>query len=44
MKRVLFFFYFLVNSMTHGQVCVSDAGQDMVVCGGKKSGSKRLLR
>ena len=39
MKRVLFFFYFLVNSMTHGQVCVSDAGQDMVVCGGKKSGS-----
>ena len=39
MKRVLFFFYFLVNSILYGQVCVSDAGQDMVVCGGKKSGS-----
>jgi REJ domain. len=25
--------------MTYGQVCIFDAGQDMVVCGGKKSGS-----
>ena len=39
MKRVLLFFYFLVNSTLHGQVCISNAGQDMVVCGGKKSGS-----
>ena len=39
MKRVLFFFYIFVSSTLYGQVCVSDAGTDMVVCGGKKSGS-----
>ena len=39
MKRTLFFFYIIFNTIIYCQVCVSDAGQNMVVCGGKKSGS-----
>ena len=39
MKRNLFFFYILFNTIVYTQVCSSDAGQNMAVCGGKKSGS-----
>ena len=39
MKRTLFLFYIIFNTTIYCQVCVSDAGQNMGVCGGKKSGS-----
>ena len=39
MKRTLFLFYILANTVIYSQICSSNAGQDMVVCGGKKSGS-----
>ena len=39
MKRLIFIFLIIFNAFIYGQVCTSDAGQNMTVCGGKKSGS-----
>ena len=38
-KQSILLFSFIFNAFIYGQVCLSDAGSDMTVCGGKKSGS-----
>jgi len=39
MKRPILIFFIIFSKFIYGQVCTSDAGQNMTVCGGKKSGS-----
>ena len=39
MIRSVFIFLIVTNGFIFGQQCFSDAGQDKIVCGGKKVGS-----
>ena len=39
MKKIFYIFFVLLNGYLFAQQCVSNAGQDKTVCGGKKVGS-----
>ena len=39
MRKMLYIFFILLNGYSFSQQCISNAGQDKTVCGGKKVGS-----
>ena len=38
-RQSIFFIFFIFHCFLHGQQCLSDAGQNKTVCGGRKVGS-----